>query len=361
MLEQLPALQQLLFRLLGCQPEGSAVYNSMIRYALSIVAGESIKIYSAINEGTLNLVDKFFEMQRHDAIRALEIYRKAGYQAEKLSDFYEFCNGLDLGQGKNFIKIEQPPASFIAAMEEYVKDAPRALPPNRNVVDDGGIAPRAILAIEYEKSKGDHEMSDLIPTPTPATLEPSVAETAKASVQAPVTDLLGLDDFNQGATKLEEKNAMALAVVGDDNPLKDTNTSNLTSETTSGWELALVGSPSSNKSAVADGKLAGGLDKLTLDSLYDDAIARRTNPGGNYQMDQIAPNPFEAAQCPQDPFYASNTIAPPASVQMAVMAQQQAHMMQRQQQPFGQDSTNPFGNPYGAPGVPPYNPYTGFM
>lgn len=109
---------------------------------------------------------------------------------------------------------------------------------------------------------------------------------------------------------------------------------------------------------------AGGLDKLTLDSLYDDAIARRTNPGGNYQMDQMAPNPFEALQCPQDPFHASNTITPPASVQMAAMAQQQAYMMQQQQQPLREDGTNPFGNPYGAPGVPSYppnNPYTGFM
>ncbi|XP_038987333.1 putative clathrin assembly protein At5g35200 isoform X2 [Phoenix dactylifera] len=348
LLEQLPALQQLLFRLLCCQ-----------------VASEGIKIYCAINEGTLNLVDKFFEMQHHDAIRALEIYRKAGYQAERLFDFYEFCKGLDLGRGKNFVKIEQPPASFIAAMEEYVKDAPRALPPNQNVVDgDRGVTPRAILAIEHKKSKDDHENSDLILAPTLAKPEPSAAEIAEAPEQAPVTELLGLDDFNQCATKLEEENALALAIVGDDNPLKNTNNSNLTSETASGWELALFDFPSSNSSAVAESKLAGGLDKLTLESLYDDAIARRTNPGESYQMGQMAPNPFDAVQHPQDPFYASNTITPPASVQMAAMAQQQAYMMQQQQQPLRQDGSNPFGNPYGALGVPsypPHNPYTGYM
>ncbi|KAG1327505.1 putative clathrin assembly protein [Cocos nucifera] len=363
LLEQLPALQQLLFRLLGCQPEGSPVCNSMIRYALSIVAGESIKIYSAINEGTLNLVDKFFEMQRHDAIRALEIYQKAGYQVERLSDFHEFCKGLNLWQGKNFVKIEQPPASFTEAMEKYVKDAPRALPPNQNVVDgDRGIAPRAILAIEHKKSKDDHEKSDPILAPTVATPETSAAETARAPIQAPVTDILGLDDFNQCATKLEEENALALAIV--DNLLKNTNNSNLAGESTSGWELALFDAHSSNRSAVAESKLAGGLDELTLDSLYDDAVARRKNPGGNYQMGQMAPNPFEAVQYPQDPFYASNTITPPASVQMAAMAQQQACMMQPQQQPLRQDGTNPFGNPYGAPGAasyPPHNPYRGYM
>ncbi|KAF9593806.1 hypothetical protein IFM89_025515 [Coptis chinensis] len=99
LLEQIPALQQLLFRVLGCQ---------------------------------------FFEMPRHDAVLALDIYRRAGQQAERLSEFYEICKSIDLGRGERFIKIEQisgfllvpfelqPPASFLTAMEEYVRDAPRA-------------------------------------------------------------------------------------------------------------------------------------------------------------------------------------------------------------------------------------------
>ncbi|GFP82580.1 putative clathrin assembly protein at2g01600 [Phtheirospermum japonicum] len=63
LLEHLPALQQLMYRVLGCQ-----------------VASESIKIYKAISDGCVNLVDKFFEMQKHDALKALDIYRRAGLQ-----------------------------------------------------------------------------------------------------------------------------------------------------------------------------------------------------------------------------------------------------------------------------------------
>ncbi|KAL5985709.1 hypothetical protein ACLOJK_027696 [Asimina triloba] len=110
LLEQLSALQLLLFRLLACE-----------------VAGESVKIYNAICDGTINMIDKFFEMRRDDAVKALEIYRKAGKQAKQLSSFYELCKSLGLGRGERFPKIEQPPESFIEAMEEYVLNAPLGL------------------------------------------------------------------------------------------------------------------------------------------------------------------------------------------------------------------------------------------
>ncbi|KAK1551157.1 hypothetical protein Q3G72_031180 [Acer saccharum] len=104
-LEHLPPLQQLFFRLLDCK-----------------VVGESVNLYVAITDGILILVEK-----GHYAIRTLEIYKKARNQAESLSELFEICRGLDFGRGQKYIKIEQPPASFLAAMEDYVKDAPTSL------------------------------------------------------------------------------------------------------------------------------------------------------------------------------------------------------------------------------------------
>lgn len=123
-------------------------------------------------------------------------------------------------------------------------------------------------------------------------------------------------------------------------------------------------------------KKAGGLDLLTLDSLYDDAI-RRSNQNVSYNpWEQAVPTAGPMMQQPHDPFFASNAMMAPPSVQMAAMAnQQQAFMYQQMMimgaQPQQQQPTNPFGNPYGngvhpyGPGVVPvqaYNPYnTGFI
>lgn len=122
-------------------------------------------------------------------------------------------------------------------------------------------------------------------------------------------------------------------------------------------------------------KKAGGLDKLTLDSLYDDAIRRNNQP--------VSYNPWEPVPMAgpmmqttaHDPFFASNTMASPSSVQMAAMAhQQQAFLLQQQQQMMmmgqqqQQQASNPFGNPYGVhpygSGMAPvqaHNPYSGLI
>ncbi|KAM7274314.1 hypothetical protein ACFE04_028978 [Oxalis oulophora] len=49
---ELQVLEQLLFRVLACQPQGAVVHNFIIQLALSMVASESMKLYQAISDGT---------------------------------------------------------------------------------------------------------------------------------------------------------------------------------------------------------------------------------------------------------------------------------------------------------------------
>ncbi|XP_074559359.1 LOW QUALITY PROTEIN: putative clathrin assembly protein At5g35200 [Curcuma longa] len=373
LLEQLPSLQQLLHRLLGCEPLGASRHNIIIHLALTMVASESIKIYISISDGIINMVDKFFEMQRHDAVRALDIYRRAGQQGERLSEFYEICKSMDVRRGEKFLKIEQPPASFLTTMEEYIRDAPRASTVRKDQArNDNGTTP-VILAIEYKKDP-EQEEAAAPPPPPPPPPEPVKIE-VPAQQKPEETDLLGLRDPAPEVFDLDNKNAMALAIVPVDNVSSSATTRGLNPDNgVTGWELALVTTPSSNETAVASSKLAGGLDKLTLDSLYDDA-ERRASQNVSY-------NPWEMGPMMQqpvahDPFYASNAIAAPHLVQMAAMAQQQqAFLVQQQQQQQmmmmmmmgGQQqqlprhpAINPFANPYGdVSSVPVHQPSSGY-
>ncbi|KAJ6355122.1 hypothetical protein OIU77_005669 [Salix suchowensis] len=163
----------------------------------------------------------------------------------------------------------KPPLSFLQTMEEYVRDAPRGTTSLKDqFVNNKIAAPKEILAIEYKKEpEVKEERPPSPPPPEPVKVEEPVA-------QPP--DLLGLDDPVPVASELDEKNALALAIV----PVAEQQSTPVPihENGTTGWELALVTAPSSNESTAAASKLAGGLDKLTLDSLYDDAIRRSNQP-----------------------------------------------------------------------------------
>ncbi|KAB2600320.1 clathrin assembly protein [Pyrus ussuriensis x Pyrus communis] len=384
LLRQLPALQHLLSRLLDCQPEVGTLYNVLIQYALSMVAGESAKLYAAINGGIVNLLDKFFEMQRDDAVKALEIYKKSGSQEERLSEFFESCRSLNFGRALKFIKIERPPASFLTTLEDYVNEAPCSTTLQCTPTDDEqDSAPKEVETIEGDlliDHKPDDNNSEQKSNEGPKS-------ESEAAATSHVVDLLSFDDLTLATSESDEKNSLALAIVERDSKPECLN---MTSAEESSWEVALftapschaaaVTAPTSNVAPVEEIKSGVGLDRLTLDSLYDGAITSTQNQNNNvmYYHRQMPSNPFDDVVDPyqlaspfhptnmqmaimpqqvqqgQVPLYASysNALAiPPTNMQMPpLMPQQQAFIMHQQQQQrlanISHNPTNSSSNPF---------------
>ncbi|XP_021727269.1 putative clathrin assembly protein At2g01600 [Chenopodium quinoa] len=359
LLEQLPALQQLLYRLIGCRPEGAALGNYVIQYALALVLKESFKIYCAINDGIINLVDKFFEMPRHEAVKALEIYRRAGQQAASLSEFYEVCKGLELARNFQFPVLREPPQSFLATMDEYIREAPKMVDLPAQQLE---FPERLLLTYKPEENSLSEDDKSTVEDPQPVASDDliSSAEAAPATTEAPPPamsmdsgDLLGLNDVTPDATAIEESNALALAIVSSGAASTSNSGTASANFDPSGWELALVTTPSTDISTHTERQLAGGLDSLTLNSLYDEG-AYRAIQQPVYGVPS-APNPFEV----HDPFAMSNNIAPPAAVQMNSMTQQPPHNpFGPYQAPYHAQAQTPVGlgapNPFGDVGFGPY-------
>ncbi|XP_037459803.1 putative clathrin assembly protein At5g57200 isoform X1 [Triticum dicoccoides] len=326
LLDQLPALQKLLQRLISCQPEGTACTNHLVQYALALVLKESFKIYCSINDGIINLVDMYFDMAKMDAIKALEIYKRAGQQAEKLSAYYDYCKNLELAKTFQFPTLRQPPSSFLATMEEYIREAPSV----------------SITRKSVQSSPSDHE--DEAPQETEKPVEEEKEEPAEAApeeeppyttlseedepppLQPTTGDLLNLDEeLHPMIANLEQSNALALAIV---EPGSENNASaplDLFAVDKAGWELALVAAQSNHTSQPAVSQVqAGGFDKLLLDSLYEDDVRRQQIASVTYNGG-VTVNPFD----PNDPFAMSNSFAPPSNVQFAMMGQQQYYQAQQ--------------------------------
>ncbi|XP_029128419.1 putative clathrin assembly protein At5g57200 isoform X2 [Cajanus cajan] len=335
LLEQLPALQQLLYRLIGCQPEGCAYNNYIVQYALAL----------------------FFDMSRHDAVKALNIYKRAGQQAENLADFYEYCKGLELARNFQFPILRQPPPSFLATMEEYIKEAPQTGYVNKRLeYQENDESPKEDSeSNEPEEPQENEEQAEEVNEESPVIEEETQPKEKEVepppliSTDDAIDDLLGLHEINPKAMEMEESNAMALAIVppGGNNP-NNLALSNI--EGTNGWELALVATPSNHTSQAVDRKMAGGFDKLLLDSLYEDENARRQlqlqNAGYGHGEAMDIHNPFDHYNNQNDPFAMSKNIAPPPNVQMALMAQQQQQQQQEQQMMFQQQQQQMMYQPH---------------
>lgn len=318
LLEQLPALQELLYRLVCCQPEGAARYNYLVQYAFALVVKESFKVYCTINDGIIMLVDTYFDMPKQKAVTALGIYKKAGRQADHLADFYDFCRTLDLARTFQFPILRQPPSSFVKTMEEYIKEAPEKVSPAHRMKKEEARKAEELASKENETRGEEAKKKARI-------AEEKLAYEAKEAEQ-PV-DLLGLNEDSPKSIQSEESsnNSLALTICqsGIDEPQ-----SNLASNDFGnglGWELALVTAPSNTNSPQTTQTKAGGFDKVLLDSLYEDDVARR-----QLQLHRAgySTEAYGYGTSPQSLF---NSIAPPTDARMVMMSPQQQMAMQQQQ------------------------------
>ncbi|XP_037466007.1 putative clathrin assembly protein At5g57200 isoform X1 [Triticum dicoccoides] len=372
LLDQLPALQKLLLRLISCQPEGTACTNHLVQYALALVLKESFKIYCSINDGIINLVDMYFDMAKMDAIKALEIYKRAGQQAEKLSAYYDYCKNLELAKTFQFPTLRQPPSSFLVTMEEYIREAPSVSITRKSVSSPSDHEDEAPQETEKPVEQEKEEPAEAAPEEEPQYTTLSEEDEPPPLRPTNNGDLLNLDEeLHPMIANLEQSNALALAIV---EPGSENNASaplDLFAIDKAGWELALVTAQSNHTSQPAVSPVQpGGFDKLLLDSLYEDDTRRQQIASVTY-TGGVTVNPFD----PNDPFAMSNSFAPPSNVQFAMMGQQQQYyqaqqhgyfQMQQQQQhqmvamppqTYQQQQaqyavnaglSNPFGDPFSA-------------
>nr|KAJ0194428.1 hypothetical protein LSAT_V11C800416930 [Lactuca sativa] len=291
LLEQLPAMQQLLYRLFSCQPEGAAYHNQLIPHALALVIKESLKIYCVINDGIIRLVELFFDLGKDEAIAAINIYKRSVKQTEQLGEFYNLGKHMRLSMNIQFPTLTQPPPSFLATMEEYVKGiSSNGSDSDKKLEHDQDVAKETMEPVTQEIK--EIENAEVLQDQEPELKHiRKVEEEVLPLIVIDDDDPPGLDEADPNKLEIEDNDAsiLALAIVQPSIP------SDLTcskTENTSSWELALVPSTSNypnNTSPISHTKMGGGFDRLLLYSLYEDDMAKKQmqtgcNPGYQYGM-----------------------------------------------------------------------------
>ncbi|KAL6965994.1 hypothetical protein U1Q18_046789 [Sarracenia purpurea var. burkii] len=386
-------LQRLLDRFLACRPTGMAKNSRMVLVAMYPVVKESFKLYADICEVLAVLLDRFFDMEYSDCVKAFDAYASSAKQIDELVAFYNWCKDTGVARTSEYPEVQRITTKLLETLEEFVRDRAKASKSPERKVE------QPVAAQEEEPPLNMNEIKALPAPENFAPPPPPVPEPPKPQQQQETRDLVDLRD--EAVTADDQGNKFALALfagpaVKNGNGSWEPFQSNGQPEVTSAWqnpaaesgkadwELALVESASnlSNQKAT----LGGGLDPLLLNGMYDQGIVRQhvstaQLSGGSASSVALpglgkSATPVLALPAPdgtvltvgQDPFAASLTIPPPSYVQMADMEKKQQLLVQEQGvwQQYARDGMqgqvslakiSSGGGGYYVPGVHPMMPY----
>uniref|UniRef100_A0A5B6YXL8 ENTH domain-containing protein n=1 Tax=Davidia involucrata TaxID=16924 RepID=A0A5B6YXL8_DAVIN len=351
-------LQRLLDRFLACRPTGMAKNSRMVLIALYPVVRESFRLYADICEALAVLLDRFFDMEHSDCVKAFDAYAIAGKQIDELVAFFNWCKDTGVGRTSEYPEVQKITSKLLETLEEFVRDRSKAIKSPERRVETPPVAQEEEPVVDMNEIKALPPPENYTPPPQPAP-EP---EPPKPQKQQETEDLVNLRD--EAVTADDQGNRLALALFA--GPAANNGngsweafpSSNGEPEVTSAWqtpaaesgkadwELALV--ETASNLAKQKATLGGGLDPLLLNGMYDQGMVRQhvstSQLSGGSASSVALPGPGKSATpvlalpapdgtvqtVGQDPFAASLTIPPPSYVQMADMEKKQHLLVQEQ-------------------------------
>ncbi|XP_052207908.1 putative clathrin assembly protein At2g25430 [Diospyros lotus] len=345
-------LQRLLDRVLACRPTGMARNSRMVQVAMYPVVKESFKLYADICEVLAVLLDRFFDMEYSDCVKAFDAYASAAKQIDELVAFYNWCKEIGVARSSEYPEVQKITSKLLETLEEFVRDRAKAAKSPERKVEQPVAEEEPVPDMNEIKALPAPENYTPPPPPEPEPPKPKPQVTA---------DLVDLRD--EATTADDQGNRFALALfagpVGNNgNGSWEAFPSDGQPEVTSAWqtpaaeagkadwELALVESASNLSKQKA--AMGGGLDPLLLNGMYDQGTVRQhvstsqlsggsassvalPGPGKTTTPVLALPAPDGTVQTVgHDPFAASLSIPPPSYVQMADMEKKQHLLVQEQ-------------------------------
>ena len=346
-------LQRLLDRFLSCRPTGLAKNSRMILIAMYPVVKESFRLYADICEVLAVLLDKFFDMEYTDCVKAFDAYASAAKQIDELIAFYHWCKDTGVARSSEYPEVQRITSKLLETLEEFVRDrAKRAKSPERKEIEaPPAPAPPVEEPVDMNEIKALPPPENHTPPPPPAPEpKPQQPQVTDDLVNLREDDVSGDDQGNKFALALfagPPANNGKWEAFSSDNNVTSAWQNPAAELGKADWELALVETASNLEHQKA--AMGGGLDPLLLNGMYDQGAVRQhvstSELTGGSSSSVALPLPGKvnshilALPAPdgtvqkvnQDPFAASLTIPPPSYVQMAEMDKKQYLLTQEQQ------------------------------
>ncbi|XP_034944597.1 phosphatidylinositol-binding clathrin assembly protein LAP isoform X5 [Chelonus insularis] len=119
LLKTLPALQTQLDALLEFDCTANDLTNGVISMAFMLLFRDLIRLFAGYNDGIINLLEKYFDMNKKQCRDALDLYKKFLIRMDRVAEFLKVAENVGIDKG-DIPDLTKAPSSLLDALEQHL-------------------------------------------------------------------------------------------------------------------------------------------------------------------------------------------------------------------------------------------------
>merc|ERR1719154_293848 len=119
LLKTLPVLQAQVDALLEFDCSAQDLNNGVINCSFMLLFRDLIRLFACYNDGIINLLEKYFDMQKKGARDALDLYKKFLIRMDRVAEFLKVAESVGIEKG-DIPDLAKAPSSLLEALEGHL-------------------------------------------------------------------------------------------------------------------------------------------------------------------------------------------------------------------------------------------------
>ncbi|KRG00883.1 phosphatidylinositol-binding clathrin assembly protein LAP isoform X10 [Drosophila mojavensis] len=119
LLKTLPVLQAQLDALLEFDCQSNDLTNGVINMSFMLLFRDLIRLFACYNDGIINLLEKYFDMNKKHARDALDLYKKFLVRMDRVGEFLKVAENVGIDKG-DIPDLTKAPSSLLDALEQHL-------------------------------------------------------------------------------------------------------------------------------------------------------------------------------------------------------------------------------------------------
>lgn len=119
LIKTIPTLQSQVDSLLEFDCSANDLTNGVINAAFMLLFRDLIRLFACYNDGIINCLEKYFDMNKKQAREALDIYKKFLIRMDRVAEFLKVAENVGIDKGE-IPDLTKAPSSLLDALEQHL-------------------------------------------------------------------------------------------------------------------------------------------------------------------------------------------------------------------------------------------------